>query len=222
MKWWLQTSVFHFIVVLFNAGEIKTLVASAWVEQYLLTDWEHDTVCESLPLHLAPSVLLTGSLQWISLLCVCLLSHCGGRQTRHAQRQHLHVWPGVDCTCEWGLSKIVCGNIPIPEKASFQHCVTSVTHSVEFIRDRPPACATAVIVFYMLLCRAGIHQPDQMCQHVTYDFSGGSLAPTHFALNAPIYDVMNKIQQWQLIWPEDRAAVEKCDWWTLKPVVKRV
>lgn len=84
MKWWLQTSVFCFIVVLFNAGEIKTLVASAGVERYLLTDWEHDTVWESLPLCLAPSVLLTGSLQWISLLWICLLSHCGGRQTHRS------------------------------------------------------------------------------------------------------------------------------------------
>lgn len=84
MKWWLQSSVFCFIVVLFNAGEIKTLVASPGVKRYLLTDWEHDTACESLPLRLAPSVLLTGSLQWISLLCVCLLSHCGGRQTRRS------------------------------------------------------------------------------------------------------------------------------------------
>lgn len=83
MKRWLQTGTFWFIVVLFNAGERKKkpLVASAGVEPYLLTDWEHDTVWESLPLRLAPSVLPTGSLQWISLFCVCLLSHCGGRRT---------------------------------------------------------------------------------------------------------------------------------------------
>lgn len=68
-------------IFFYNAEGIKTLVASAGVERCLLTDWEHDTVGESVPLRLAPSVLLTGSLQWISLLRVCLLSHCGGRQT---------------------------------------------------------------------------------------------------------------------------------------------
>lgn len=109
MKWWLQTRVFRFIVVLFNTGEIKTLVASAGVERYLLTDWEHDTVWESQPLRLAPSVLLTGSLQWNSLLCVCLLSHCSGRQTRRSPEAAsaclalCGLWT-LHSTCEWGLS----------------------------------------------------------------------------------------------------------------------
>lgn len=49
------------------------------------------TVWESLPLRLAPSLLLTGSLQWISLLCICLLSHCGRRQTCQS--------PGAASTC---------------------------------------------------------------------------------------------------------------------------
>lgn len=47
---------------------------SAVVEKCLLTDVKYDRVWASLSLFL--SVLLTGSLQWISLLCVCLLSHC--------------------------------------------------------------------------------------------------------------------------------------------------
>lgn len=54
-------------------------------KKYLLTGVEHDTECENVclcPFRLSPSVLLTGSLQWISLLCVCSLSHSGGRQTR--------------------------------------------------------------------------------------------------------------------------------------------
>lgn len=54
-------------------------------KKYLLTGVEHDAECENVclcPFRLSPSVLLTGSLQWISLLCVCSLSHSGGRQTR--------------------------------------------------------------------------------------------------------------------------------------------
>lgn len=199
--------ILFYCFVLFNAGEKKKdlLVASVWVEQYLLTDWEHDTMWESLPLHLAPSVLLTGSLQWISLLYVCLLSHCGGRQTRHAQRQHLHVWPCVDNTCEWGLKS--CAVIfPSPRKLHFSIVwLPWDRHAVEFIRDSPPACATAVTVLHILPCGAGIHQLDQMCQHVIYHSSGDSPTPTHFAL----YNVMNKIQRWWLIWPEAKAVVKK-------------
>lgn len=47
----------------------------------LFVDWRWTwyKVWESLSLPLC--VLPTGSLQWISLLSVCLLSHCGGRQT---------------------------------------------------------------------------------------------------------------------------------------------
>lgn len=92
---------------------------------------------------------------------------------------------------------IMCSNIPFSEKASskLHHWVT---------------------VFHILLWEAGIHQPDQMCQHVTYHSSGSSPASTRFALNATLYDVKEKIQPWRLIWPEDKAAVGKCDGLILK------
>lgn len=105
-------------IFFYNAGGTKTLVASAGVERCLLTDWEHDTVWESVPLRLAPSVLPTGSLQWISLLCVCLLSHCGGRQTcqsPEAASACLAV-PGLRM---WGrLLSRWRGNISVPQKAT--------------------------------------------------------------------------------------------------------
>lgn len=70
-------------------GKTPALQLLRWGEgkkkKYLLTGVEHDTECESVclcPFRLSPSVPLTGSLQWISLLCVCSLSHSGGRQTR--------------------------------------------------------------------------------------------------------------------------------------------
>lgn len=190
-------------------------MTSAGVERYLLTDWEHDTVWESLPLCLAPSVLLTGSLQWISLLCVCLLSHCGGRQT------HQSPEAAFACLAMRGLYMWVrplswsCAVISLSLR-KLHHCVTSIRHAVEFIRDGPSACATTVTVFHILLWEAGIHQPDQMCQHVTYHSSGSSPASTRFALNATLYDVKEKIQPWRLIWPEDKAVVGKCDGLILK------
>lgn len=113
----------------------------------------------------------------------------------------------------------VYANIPVPGKASSQHCGTSVRHAAEFIRGGPSACATAATVFHILLCGAGIHQPDQMRQHVTYHSSGGFPASTPFALNATL---MEKIQRWRLIWLEDKAAAGKFDGLPLKPVVKQV
>lgn len=184
-------------IFFYNAGGTKTLVASAGVERCLLTDWEHDTVWESVPLRLAPSVLPTGSLQWISLLCVCLLSHCGGRQTCQSPEAAsaclavpgLHMWGRL--LSRWRE------NISVPQKAPSQHRASSVRHAVEFIRCGPVARATMATVFHILLRRAGIHQPDQACQRVTYHAAGIFPALTSFALSATLYGRRLKIQELQ-------------------------
>lgn len=146
-----------------------------------------------MPLPLAPSVLLTGSLQWISLLCVCLLSHCGGRQTCQSPEAASACLAVRGHVSEASLS-MVFGNIPVHQKAPSQHCASSVRHAVEFIRCGPSARATMATVFHILLCRAGIHQPDQVCQRVTYHTSGGSPTSTNFALSVTLYGLHRRGQ----------------------------
>lgn len=58
---------------------------------------------------------------------------------------------------------------------------------MEFIRCGPVARATMATVFHILLRRAGIHQPDQACQRVTYHAAGIFPALTSFALSATLY-----------------------------------
>lgn len=59
---------------------------------------------------------------------------------------------------------------------------------MEFIGCGPVARATMATVFHILLRRAGIHQPDQACQRVTYHTAGIFPALTSFALGASMVD----------------------------------
>lgn len=77
-------------------------------------------------------------------------------------------------------------NISVPQKAPSQHRASSLRHAVEFIRCGPLARATMATVFHILLRRAGIHQPDQACQRVTYHTSGIFPALTSFALRVTL------------------------------------
>lgn len=80
-------------------------------EKYLLTGVEHDTKCEGVshrPSVLPPRVPLTGSLQWISLLCVCfaVMLRCGGRRAFTPGATSAHVSESVgECDWQWPYGK---------------------------------------------------------------------------------------------------------------------
>lgn len=115
-----------------------------------------------MPLRLAPSVLLTGSLQWISLLCVCLLSHCGGRQTCQS--------PEAASACLAVRGLYMRGRLLSRWRISpslRKHRASPLRRAVEFIECGPLARATMATVFHMLPRKAGIHQPDQ-ARHLTH------------------------------------------------------
>lgn len=96
----------------------------------------------SLPLCLSHSGLLTGSLQWISLLCVCLLSHCSGRQTCYtpeATSVCLCVSVSLSHACAFRSSffgqKFLRLQVECPETAP----------KVQFLNTSSPHCSSSTV-----------------------------------------------------------------------------
>lgn len=135
-------------------------------------------------------VLLTRSLQWISLLCVCLLSHCSGRQmclTPEATSVCLCLCVSesiLRCafSSRFNVCEYCCASLcNVQRQLKWQQFLTASSSCLsKFQCGIPKACwvvyykspllrAVMVTVFHNLLCGAGIH-PDRsnICQHVTY------------------------------------------------------